>query len=165
MMVQKKKLCDLLFEIIQKYFRSYGSYIGDFLASFYKKIFEKGYKATMAEHLFKILEHSGNGKISNLIDALNWTLYLHLEKKPSRQPFTEIFIETLNSLPEAAKKVVMLHDKTTIELRILQDTPSKEWSDLWVNNISDASKLTLYALCMSCNRLYPAIIDYLTYLA
>jgi hypothetical protein len=51
---------------------------------------------------------------------------------------------------------VMLHDKNTIELRILQDMPSKEWSDLWVNNILDTSKLTLYACCTSCNRICPA---------
>jgi hypothetical protein len=162
---KKEKLCNLLFEKIVSYFKSSNTYIGDFLVDLYKKIFDKGHKRTLANHLFEVLEQSSSGAVPHLLLASNWDEYLHLERDlVIKLELSEIFIQTLNELSDDARRAVMLHDKHFLEREILENMPPKEWSNLWVENIADPSKLTVYAKCGNCEGKYPTTVDYLRYL-
>jgi hypothetical protein len=154
-----------IFEMIFEFYSKYESYIVDFVSRIYAKAKQKGYSHSIVVLLLRILMNS-NFPIRFMKDALNWTLYFHLEKEQqTKKEFYNIYIETLNELDEHKRKIILYHEKAEIESRFHLYQPPKDWEEMWIKNIRDHSKIVLYGICQNkvCLNRYPVLVDYYNY--
>ena len=66
------------------------------------------------------------------------------------------FVATLNSLDERSRKMILYYEKIDIEKRIADRSEflSREWEELWLENINDCYKLVLIGMCEICKERY-----------
>ena len=72
-------------------------------------------------------------------------------------------MDTLHKLDDNVKKIILYHEKGDIESRIHLSQPSKDWEELWLENLDNYSNLTLYGKCKKCFKQYPLTVDYFYY--
>ena len=140
---EKQPLEDRILNLVQHHFSRYNSYMTDFINKIYSKARQTGFSRTLVYFLYRILSDD-KYKIYGLIDAFNLMLFLHLERAPLREKFTEIWLESIDELPNSIKRIILHHDKLAIEENIVNSQPPKEWEEMWVEYISDPEKLILY---------------------
>jgi hypothetical protein len=61
-------------------------------------------------------------------------------------------IATLNCLDATTRKIILFYEKMSIERRIFEESGeiSREWEELWLQNINDCYKLVLIGKCKNC---------------
>jgi hypothetical protein len=164
---EKKEVRDQILANILESLRwlRFDSVMKEFTITLWKKAIEKGYADSLMDFIYKILDKGWKSEeITTLEDAIQWSIRLHLEREPLRSSFKQIWLGALDSLPdEKSKHTIMLHDKTEIERRILEQHPASTWIKTWQENLSNPTKLTLYACCGSCKCAYPIVVDYYDY--
>ena len=130
----KSKIRMVIFDILQKHFSTYNSYICDFMMLLYAKVRQKRLANSMIVLLFHVM-HNSNYKVRTLVDVLNMVLRIHLIDRQTKSYFVDIWIETINELEENTRKFVMHHLKADIEGQINLFQPPKDWSEMWIKNM------------------------------
>ena len=90
--------------------------------------------------------------------------YAVFPNKRFREKVWDTFVSTLNSLDETQRRILLYREKFDIERRIeSSDFLSREWEELWLQNINCCSKLVLIGSCENCRQTYPIVVDYYKY--
>ena len=159
----KNRTNQIIIGYIQNIFRIYNSYICDFLIDLYNEIYGKGYSQLFIDIFIEVL-HKNINKIKTIEDALNITLRFLLMNEKTHVIFNKIYVNTINKFEDKIKKIILYHEKAEIESRIHLSQPPKDWENLWIENLQNYSKLTLYSKCNTCHEKYPVLIDYFYYI-
>jgi hypothetical protein len=102
--------------------------------------------------------------MSDLFDRIVYEFTIFTNKRFIEKVWNT-FIATLNSLDETSRKIILFYEKVGIEKRISKGSEflSREWEELWLQNINECYKLVLIGICENCKESYPVSVDYYKY--
>ena len=75
------------------------------------------------------------------------------------------FLATFGDVDDKTRRIAMRYEKADLENNIASGSRfrTKEWEDLWIENVTDDSKVTLAGACKKCFRTSAIVVDYLEY--
>jgi hypothetical protein len=127
-LIAKHQICKL----IQAMFSQFSSYMTDFLAKIYEKFIKYdrnhqiGFFDTIIINLIEVLE-SGNFHYPNSIEYLSHALDLVLRRGQTRVKAQELYRKALDEFPENIRRIIIHHEKNTIENNFVVSQPPKSW--------------------------------------
>ena len=77
----------------------------------------------------------------------------------------ELFQKALDEFPEDIRKIIIHHEKHSIENMFVECQPPKDWEKAWLDNINNYDKVVLYGICRNkqCSSHYPVVVSYYDY--
>jgi phage FluMu protein Com len=159
---RKQKAKNIIFDLIQKMFKSYNAYKTDFTAEFYHKLIEydsnneRSFCDSVLRQIISQLENQrgGQSRVIDYFDTPHELLRTLASDLQSKQTLLRLYLQTLDELPEDARRVVMYSEKFFFERNLLISQPSKKWSKTWIENISNYDTIILCGLCKNKECLY-----------
>jgi hypothetical protein len=136
-----------------------------FKSRFFKRCKENEIFTSIVDAMRDIL--LSNSKVKSMSDVFDLVVYQYITftNKKFGEKIWNTFIATLNSLDETQHKILLYREKIDIERRFAKGSKelSREWEELWLQNINKYSNLTLFGICENCKRGYPILVDYYKY--
>src|SRR5262249_10631299 len=123
-----------------------------FKSRFFKRCKENGILPSIIDAMRDILLSNSNVKFMSDVYNLVVHQYITFTNKRLREKVWNTFIATLDSLDETQRKILLYREKIDIERRFAKGSEflSREWEELWLQNINEYSKLTLFGMCENC---------------
>jgi hypothetical protein len=171
-----------IFELTKKIFTKFHSYMTDFLVEFYTKCMEfdrinncpfdtaNGQIGLgLFDQIILTLVHlliEGKRHFPNSIEYLSAAHTFILMNKITGCAALKAYLMALDELPDRTRTLIIAHEKAEIESRFVISQPSKDWADVWLENITNHEILVLYSICQNkdCKAKYaPALMPYRLY--
>jgi hypothetical protein len=139
---------DKLYEFIQSNFKRHNSYHTIALAKEYEIYKDNGWFDT-ALMLIEFLLHNGSER--TVYEAIEDASLVNIKEHPEIHiGMNKLFLKALNSLDEKTKFVKSIEVKATLENRILDQVPTREWEELRLHHLNDYSIVILFGKCHNC---------------
>ncbi len=76
------------------------------------------------------------------------------------------YLATFNDIDAKTRRIILRYEKARLENNIAAGSRfrTKEWEDLWIDNIADDSKIALGGICEKCLKPSAILVDYFEYL-
>jgi hypothetical protein len=177
-----RKIKTEIYEIINRLFSGFDSYMTDFLLKFYTKCMEfdtsngcpfiatVGNERKMGIGLFDqiilALVNILNADKLQFPKGIEYLSAAHtfiLTNKDTAEVALRLYLMALDEFPDKIKNIIMAHEKTMIESRFLTAQPTKDWEEIWLENINNHGIIVLYAVCQNKNceaKYYPVPTPY-----
>lgn len=174
-----------IFGLIERMFknRSFNSHKEIFLAEFYRKLMEydnnndKNQSGLCDIVIIQIISAFEDESITHdkAIDYLDYVLQT-IPLTPSgdlqskHKILRQLYLQTLDELSENVRRMVMHHDKSFFENKLLMSQPPKEWSKIREENITNYNTIIACGICKNkdCphyNHYATAICDYYSFIS
>jgi hypothetical protein len=166
-----------IFDLIQLTMMVNHSYVTDVLARIYAKYMEKDLWAShfIPDNTKRIFDRiiivligllrSGKVQFPKAIEYLSKAHDIVITAKESSEILQTLYFEALGELQEDTRKKFIAHVKAAIENDFVIAQPSKDWEDMWFENLTNYDTLVLYAICQNkqCEKRYPVLVSYYDY--
>ena len=138
-----------------------------FMLRFFRLCYSNELFDEIVRAMWNILLHDSKLRlISGLIDSIVYDHTIYTNKR-FRSSVWDIFNQTLESLDEESRSIILFYDKFQIEMGLAEqyksDSNISGWERLWIKNINNCKKLTVLGYCTNCKKEYPLTIDYFEY--
>ena len=142
---EKQEAKNEIFGLIQRMFkdpRVYYAYKADFLAEFYHKLIDYDNKNSsnvcdsVIRQIISAFENDSHDEAIDYFDHLQTILLKPVGDMRTKDTILGLYLQTLDEVPEDTRKMAMYHDKNFFESKLLMSIPTKDWSKVWVENMT-----------------------------
>ena len=163
-----KKIKYDIFKYIKRLFSEFNSPMIDFLLEFYDKCMKydisnncpfvaanengRGPRIGLFDQIILTLVHGlseGNFQFPHGIEYLSAAHTFILTNKETAYVALRLYFMALDEFPDNTRDMIMALEKAQIEDELVKSQPSRDWTQVWLENKSDHEILVLYSVCQN----------------
>jgi hypothetical protein len=152
-----------IFQLLKHQYSESNAATNRFHLKFLKRLKRDGLLGKILNLVTDYLSHSH--ELEQILNVYGFVTFRAFTDPNIGKKVWRSFLATFGDVDDKTRRIVLRYEKASLENNIASGSRfrTKEWEDLWIENIVDDSKITLAGACENCIRTSAVIVDYFEY--
>lgn len=160
---RRKNADEQIFQLIVSQYSEGKAAANRFHVAFLKRLKRDGLLGKILDQVGDYLSHTHElEQILNVFGIVTFRAFT--DPRIGKQVWRS-YLAAFGDVDDRTRRIAMRYEKSALENNIASGSRfrTKEWEDLWIENVADDSKITLTGACKKCATTSAIVVDYFEY--